>query len=141
MGADDYVSKPFSPRELVARIKAVLRRTQVVDTLTNWKLKYPGMEIQADTRRVLINDIDIVLTPREFDLLYHLAENPRRVFTREELLQAVWGYDYFGDQRTVDVHIRRLRAKLTSLLHEYLTTVWGVGYQFTPPIKGGEVAP
>jgi DNA-binding response OmpR family regulator len=141
MGADDYVSKPFSPRELVARIKAVLRRTQAIDVGTNRKLKYPGLEIQAETRRVLINDADIEFTPREFDLLFHLAQNPRRVFTREELLTAVWGYDYFGDQRTVDVHIRRLRTKLTEcLLHEYLTTVWGVGYQFTPPIKGGESA-
>ncbi len=136
MGADDYVSKPFSPRELVARIKAVLRRTQTADAVTNWKLKYPGLEIQADTRRVMVNDTYIILTPREFDLLYHLAQTPRRVFTREELLKAVWGYDYFGDQRTVDVHIRRLRAKLTTLPHEYLTTVWGVGYQFTPPVKG-----
>jgi DNA-binding response OmpR family regulator len=141
MGADDYVSKPFSPRELVARIKAVLRRTQAVDVGNNWKIKYQGLEIQSETRRVLINGTDIVVTPREFDLLLHLAQNPRRVFTREDLLAAVWGYDYFGEQRTVDVHIRRLRTKLAaSLCHEYLTTVWGVGYQFTPPVKGGESA-
>ena len=138
MGADDYVSKPFSPRELVARIKAVLRRTQTTaDELTNWKLKYPGLEIQADTRNILVDGKEIELTPREFDLLYHLAQNPRRVFARDDLLSAVWGYDYFGDQRTVDVHIRRLRTKLALLSHEYLTTVWGVGYQFTPPVKGG----
>ena len=138
MGADDYVSKPFSPRELVARIKAVLRRTQTFDTVPNWKLKYPGLEIQADTRRVLIDGEETEVTHREFDLLYHLAQNPRRVFTRDELLATVWGYDYFGEQRTVDVHIRRLRAKLAPLSYEYLTTVWGVGYQFTPPVKGGE---
>jgi len=138
MGADDYVSKPFSPRELVARIKAVLRRTQTFDAVTNWKLKYPGLEIQADTRSVLIDGEQTEVTPREFDLLYHLAQHPRRVFTREELLTTVWGYDYFGEQRTVDVHIRRLRTKLAPLSHEYLTTVWGVGYQFTPPVKGGE---
>lgn len=138
MGADDYVAKPFSPRELVARIKAVLRRTQTADAVTNWKLKYPGLEIQADIRRVLVDDTETEFTPREFDLLYQLAQNPRRVFTREELLASVWGYDYFGDQRTVDVHIRRLRTKLESLPHEYLTTVWGVGYQFTPPVKGGD---
>ncbi|MEA4845965.1 MAG: response regulator transcription factor [Clostridiaceae bacterium] len=139
MGADDYVSKPFSPRELVARIKAVLRRTQTTaDALTNWQLKYPGLEIQADTRKVLVDGRETEVTPREFDLLYHLAQNPRRVFTRDELLAAVWGYDYFGDQRTVDVHIRRVRTKLAPLSHEYLTTVWGVGYQFTPPVKGGE---
>jgi two-component system response regulator ResD len=105
--------------------------------LTNWKLKYPGLEIQADTRNILVDGKEIELTPREFDLLYHLAQNPRRVFARDDLLSAVWGYDYFGDQRTVDVHIRRLRTKLALLSHEYLTTVWGVGYQFTPPVKGG----
>ncbi|MGI5838919.1 MAG: response regulator [bacterium] len=136
MGADDYVAKPFSPRELVARIKAVLRRTQPADTSLNRKMKYPGLEIQVDIRSILVNDKDTEVTPREFDLLCHLAQNPRRVFTREELLTAVWGYDYFGDQRTVDVHIRRLRTKLAPLTHEYLTTVWGVGYQFTPPLKG-----
>lgn len=141
MGADDYVSKPFSPRELVARIKAVLRRTQTVGEVANWKLKYPGLEIHADTRMVLVDDEKTEVTPKEFDLLYHLAQNPRRVFTREELLTAVWGYDYFGDQRTVDVHIRRLRAKLAPLPNEYLTTVWGVGYQFTPPVQGGETTP
>ncbi len=138
MGADDYVSKPFSPRELIARIKAVLRRTHPVDMKTNWQLKYPGLEIQHDTRRVFVDAKEIEVTPREFDLLYYLAQNPRRVFTRDKLLEAVWGYDYFGEQRTVDVHIRRLRTKLAPLTHEYLTTVWGVGYQFTPPVKGGE---
>lgn len=135
MGADDYVSKPFSPRELVARIKAVQRRTQPIDGVKYGKLKYRELEIQADIRRVNIGDSAIELTPREFDLLYHLAQNPRRVYTRDDLLTAVWGYDYFGDQRTVDVHIRRLREKLKGLPHEYITTVWGVGYQFTPPSK------
>lgn len=135
MGADDYVSKPFSPRELVARIKAVLRRTNLINTATEWELKYPGLEIQPSTRRILVEGKDMAVTPKEFDLLYFLAQNPRRVFAREKLLEAVWGYDYFGDQRTVDVHIRRLRTKLASLPHEYLTTVWGVGYQFTPPLK------
>lgn len=135
MGADDYVAKPFSPRELVARIKAVLRRTQPADAVTNWKLKYPGLEIFADSRTVLINGEKIEVTPREFDLLYYLAQKPRRIFSRDELLTAVWEYDFFGDQRTIDVHIRRLRTKLASLPFEYLTTVWGVGYKFTPPIK------
>ena len=138
MGADDYVSKPFSPRELVARIKAVLRRTQMNDAAGGWKIKSPGLEIQANTRRLMVDGEEKEVTPKEFDLLYHLAQHPRRVFTREELLTTVWGYDYFGDQRTVDVHIRRLRAKLSPLDHEYLTTVWGVGYQFTPPVKEGD---
>nr|WP_312577565.1 response regulator transcription factor [Sedimentibacter sp.] len=135
MGADDYVSKPFSPRELVARIKAVQRRTQPIDAVKYSKLKYCELEIHADIRRVNIGDSVIEMTPREFDLLYHLAQNPRRVYTRDDLLTAVWGYDYFGDQRTVDVHIRRLREKLKGLPYEYITTVWGVGYQFTPPSK------
>ena len=134
LGADDYVSKPFSPRELVARIKAALRRNLPANPSTSMKLKYPAFEIQPDTRGVNVNDTSIELTPREFDLLYYLARNPHRVFTREDLLKAVWGYDFFGDQRTVDVHIRRLREKLQPLSH-YLTTVWGVGYQFTPPSK------
>jgi len=134
MGADDYVSKPFSPRELAARIKAALRRSQPADSGTNMKLKYPELEIQSYTRKVIVSDTSIELTPKEFDLLYYLAQNPRHVFTREDLLQAVWGYDFFGDQRTVDVHIRRLREKLKIVAH-YLTTVWGVGYQFTPPVK------
>lgn len=138
MGADDYVSKPFSPRELVARIKAVLRRTQMGEAAGAWKIRYPGLEIQADTRRLMVDNVEKKVTPKEFDLLYHLAQHPRRVFTRDELLTTVWGYDYFGDQRTVDVHIRRLRAKLASLPHEYLSTVWGVGYQFTPPVKEGD---
>lgn len=139
MGADDYVAKPFSPRELVARIKALLRRTQPMEAGTNWRLRYPGLEILADSRTVLIDGQEIVVTPREFDLLYYLAQNPRRVFSREELLLAVWGYDFFGDQRTIDVHIRRLRTKLAPLSVEYLTTVWGVGYQFTPPVKEREI--
>ncbi len=98
-------------------------------------MKYQGLEIQTETRRLLVNGEDKEVTPKEFDLLCHLAQHPRRVFTRDELLATVWGYDYFGDQRTVDVHIRRLRTKLAPLAHEYLTTVWGVGYQFTPPVK------
>lgn len=139
MGADDYVSKPFSPRELVARIKAVLRRTKTPEISTNSNLKYPQLEIITDTRKVFVVDIEIALTPKEFDLLVYLAQNPLRVFSRDNLLSTVWGYEYFGDQRTVDVHIRRLRKKLAPLSHEYITTVWGVGYQFTVPTKDKDV--
>src|SRR5665648_137507 len=120
--------------EMGARIKAAVRRNQPVATGPSMKLKYPDFEIQSDTRNVIINETITELTPREFDLLYHLAQNPRRVFSRETLLEAVWGYDFFGDQRTVDVHIRRFREKIQPLSH-YLTTVWGVGYKFTPPLK------
>lgn len=140
MGADDYVSKPFSPRELMARIKAVLRRTQALDASEHINIKYPGLEIMSDLRKILVNDEEINMTPKEFDLLYYLAQNPLRVFPREDLLSAVWGCDFFGDQRTVDVHIRRIRKKLDHLEHEYLTTVWGVGYKFTPPLKVKEVS-
>lgn len=140
MGADDYVSKPFSPRELMARIKAVLRRTGLSEASEHLNIKYPGLEIMSDLRKILINDEDVEMTPKEFDLLYYLAQNPLRVFSREDLLSAVWSCDYFGDQRTVDVHIRRLRKKLDPLEHEYLTTVWGVGYKFTPPLKVKEVS-
>lgn len=140
MGADDYVSKPFSPRELVARIKAVLRRTKTPEISTNSNLKYSQLEIITDTRKVFVTDIEISLTPKEFDLLVYLAQNPLRVFSRDNLLSTVWGYEYFGDQRTVDVHIRRLRKKLAPLSHEYITTVWGVGYQFTAPTKDKDVA-
>jgi DNA-binding response OmpR family regulator len=140
MGADDYVSKPFSPRELMARIKAVMRRTNLYNKSEQINIKYPGLEIMSDLRKILVNGKEIELTPREFDLLYYLAQSPLRVFSRDDLLSAVWGCDYFGDQRTVDVHIRRLRKKLSLLNHEYLTTVWGIGYRFTPPLKVKEVS-
>lgn len=140
MGADDYVSKPFSPRELMARIKAVMRRTNMYDKAEQINIKYPELEILSSLRKILVNGKEVELTPREFDLLYFLAQNPLRVFSREDLLSAVWGCDYYGDQRTVDVHIRRLRKKLSPLKHEYLTTVWGVGYKFTPPQKVKEVS-
>ncbi|MBZ2174221.1 response regulator transcription factor [Schnuerera sp. xch1] len=140
MGADDYVSKPFSPRELIARIKAILRRTKILDTSEHLNIKYPGLEIMSDLRKILVNDEEVEMTPKEFDLICYLAQNPLRVFSRENLLSAVWGCDYFGDQRTVDVHVRRLRKKLAPLDHEYLTTIWGVGYKFTPPLKVKEVS-
>ncbi|OPL11786.1 MAG: two-component system response regulator [delta proteobacterium ML8_D] len=133
MGADDYVSKPFSPRELMARVKAVLRRGHPDETVVADKLTFPGLEIQADTRKVLVDGQELKFTPKEFDLLYYMARNPLRVFPRDKLLETVWGYDYYGEERTVDVHVRRLRTKLLPLAHDYLTTIWGVGYQFTPP--------
>lgn len=133
LGADDYVVKPFSPRELVARVKAVLRRTRdarkdAVEAI----LSYPGLSIDPDSRLVLVNGQSVYLTPKEYELLYQLAKSPNRTFTREELLSTVWGYDYFGDARTVDTHINRLRDKLAKISDStsFVTTVWGVGYKF-----------
>lgn len=136
LGADDYVIKPFSPRELAARVKAVLRRTIFDREDTNEtrqpELIYPGLSIDPESRLVLVNDKPIYLTPKEYDLLYQLAKSPNRTFTREDLLSTVWGYDYFGDARTVDTHINRLRDKLVKISGHtsYITTVWGVGYKF-----------
>ncbi|MCL6635345.1 MAG: response regulator transcription factor [Peptococcaceae bacterium] len=136
LGADDYVVKPFSPRELAARVKAVLRRSRSTapagrpaGTTT---LAYPGLSIDPDSRLVLVNGRPANLTPKEYDLLYHLAKSPGRTFTRDELLEAVWGYDYPGDTRTVDTHVNHLRDKLlkASGTTSYVATVWGVGYRF-----------
>ena len=115
MGADDYVSKPFSPRKLMARIKAVMRRANLYNKSEQVNIKYPGLEIMSDLRKILVNGSEVELTPKEFDLLYYLAQNPLKVFSREDLLSAVWGCDYYGDQRTVDVHIRRLRKKTSPI--------------------------
>lgn len=128
IGADDYIAKPFSPNELVARIKAVLRRTLVIkDTKI---IKLPGLIINKSTHQVFINSIEIVLSPKEFDLLWIMVNNLGRVFDREMLLETVWGYDYSGDIRTVDTHIKRLREKLSSLNYQGIKTVWGLGYKF-----------
>lgn len=136
LGADDYVAKPFSPRELVARVKAVLRRSQFTTPAGQpakpSALTYPGISIDLDSRRVLVNGKPANLTPKEYDLLYQLAKSPHRTYTRDELLEAVWGYDYLGDTRTVDTHVNRLRDKLlkASGSASYISTVWGVGYKF-----------
>ncbi|MFW5961862.1 MAG: response regulator transcription factor [bacterium] len=128
LGADDYISKPFSPREVVARIKAVLRRYQQ-DEENSESLKFGDLVINKEEHYIKYEGKTIELTPKEFSLLWHLAQNPKKVFRRENLLKAVWGYDYFGDVRTVDTHIKSLRKKLGEAA-EAVETVWGVGYKF-----------
>jgi len=135
MGADDYVAKPFAPRELVARVRALLRRSVLTERATAQKkrISYPGIEIDMPTRSVLVEGEAVHLTPKEFDLLFHLASRPRRVFTREEIVEDVWGYSPpGGDLRTVDTHVKRLRKKLEEGrdVPWSLATVWGVGYKF-----------
>ncbi|HEX6989858.1 MAG TPA: response regulator transcription factor [Bacillota bacterium] len=135
LGADDYVTKPFSPREVVARIKAVLRRAGMppVDHGDSVQVPAAALEIRPQGRRVWVGGEEVALAPREYDLLLCLASHPGRVFTRSMLLDQVWGYDYFGDPRTVDVHIRRLRRKLPEPAASCIETVWGVGYRFEVP--------
>ncbi|SHL01231.1 response regulator transcription factor [Desulforamulus aeronauticus] len=130
-GADDYMGKPFSPRELVARIKAVLRRTGAGEKKEEHLLKFPSMRMDLISREVLVKEKELTLTPKEFELLTLLAKNVARSYSREQLLEMVWGFDYYGDVRTVDTHINRLRDKLRAAGAEnYIKTVWGVGYKF-----------
>ena len=131
LGADDYVVKPFEAKEVIARIHAVLRRTSSGETNNIKEVKWDKLSINLTNYELRVNDVQIDTPPKEMELLYHLASNPNRVFTRDQLLDEVWGFDYYGDSRTVDVHVKRLREKIdgVSPLWE-LKTVWGVGYKF-----------
>lgn len=130
MGADDYIIKPFEMKELIARINAVLRRTEIPDD-TKKRLVFDKLIINLDSYELIVDGKKIDTPPKELELLYHLAATPNRVYTRNQLLDEVWGFDYFGDSRTVDVHIKRLREKVENISDEWaLKTVWGVGYKF-----------
>ena len=132
MGADDYIVKPFEMKEVLARIHAVLRRTSPDgDGSAEKKLTFDKLVINLDSYELLVDGKRVDTPPKELELLYHLASSPNRVFTRNQLLDEVWGFDYFGDSRTVDVHIKRLREKLEGVSDQWrLKTVWGVGYKF-----------
>ena len=130
LGADDYLTKPFEAKELVARVKAVLRRTDTKEP-DKKQIEFENLSVNIENYELTINSKLTDVPPKELELLYFLASNPNRVYTREQLLEEVWGFDYFGDSRTVDVHIKRLREKLEGVDGNWqLKTVWGVGYKF-----------
>lgn len=131
MGADDYIVKPFEVKELLARVHAVLRRTGDDGKPKSKKLTFDKLVINLDSYELIVDGKKIDTPPKEMELLYHLAATPNRVYTRNQLLDEVWGFDYFGDSRTVDVHIKRLREKVENVSDQWaLKTVWGVGYKF-----------
>ena len=136
MGADDYIMKPFDSKEMVARVKAVLRRYQPGQKMESpvedksKRVEYPGISINLTNYSVIVDGQTVDMPPKELELLYFLAASPNQVFTREQLLDQIWGYEYIGDTRTVDVHIKRLREKLKDHATWGLATVWGIGYKF-----------
>ena len=131
MGADDYIVKPFEVKELLARVHAVLRRTGDDGKPQSKKLTFDKLVINLDSYELIVDGKKVDTPPKEMELLYHLAATPNRVYTRNQLLDEVWGFDYFGDSRTVDVHIKRLREKVENVSDQWeLKTVWGVGYKF-----------
>ncbi len=131
LGADDYVIKPFETKEVVARIKAILRRTGVKEPEAIKEVRYDKLYINMENYELRVNGVQVDTPPKEMELIFHLASNPGRAYTRDQLLDEVWGFEYSGESRTVDVHVKRLREKLEGVSDEWeLKTVWGVGYKF-----------
>lgn len=131
LGADDYIVKPFEAKEVVARIKAVLRRASAATVETPKEVSFDNLSVNITNYELKVRGVHVDAPPKELELLFHLASNPNRVFTRDQLLDQVWGFDYYGDSRTVDVHIKRLREKLEGVSDKWeLKTVWSVGYKF-----------
>jgi DNA-binding response OmpR family regulator len=131
LGADDYVVKPFETKEVLARIKAVLRRSGKQDPNEKKVVTFDKLSINLNNYELKVNGVQVDTPPKEMELIYHLASNPNRVFSRDQLLDEVWGFNYYGDSRTVDVHVKRLREKLEGVSDQWsLKTVWGVGYKF-----------
>ncbi len=131
LGADDYVTKPFDTKEVMARIKTVLRRAGSIPDDSRREVEYPELFVSLTNYKLVVGGKQVDAPPKEIELLYHLAKNPNRVFTRDQLLDEIWGFKYFGDSRTVDVHIKRIREKLEGVSDRWaIRTVWGIGYKF-----------
>ncbi len=131
LGADDYITKPFDSKEVMARIKTVLRRVGSVAEEARQEVEYPDLFVSLTNYKLVVSGKQVDAPPKEIELLYHLAKNPNRVFTRDQLLDEIWGFKYFGDSRTVDVHIKRIREKLEGASDRWkIQTVWGIGYKF-----------
>ena len=131
LGADDYVTKPFDTKEVIARVKAVLRRVNSGEKADMQEVNFDKLRINLTNYELQVDGKIIDTPPKELELIYHLASNPNRVYTRDQLLDEVWGFDYYGDSRTVEVHVKRIREKLDNISSEWsLKTVWGVGYKF-----------
>lgn len=128
LGVDDYVVKPFSPKELIARVKALVKRADPGTAAGGGTEVVGDLTIDADSRQVFKNGAEIVMTPKEFDLLFFLASNRKKIFTREQLMNSIWGYDFYGDARTVDTHIKQIRIKIGDISRTVIKTVWGTGY-------------
>ncbi len=131
LGADDYVTKPFDAKEVMARVKTVLRRAGTLPNESRQEVEYPNLFVSLTNYKLMVKGKQVDAPPKEIELLYHLAKNPNRVFTRDQLLDEIWGFKYFGDSRTVDVHIKRIREKLEGVSDQWaIRTVWGIGYKF-----------